>query len=249
MAIIVLSKKIGETPNEMINNYIKNYNKNNTYQIKKGCTIGKLDPMASGISICLFDNQCKNMKYYLDKEKVYEFKIIFGIKTDSDDTLGLITNGNEIGNINTEIIQKEILNFIGEYKQKYHKYSSICVTNKNNERNPLWKWTKENRLNEIEIPEKDVNVKTLEFLELKKYNFSILKKIIIENIRKVKGDFRQEDIIERWKNISHIKNINVGKFRIHCSSGFYVRQLVNDLCDKLNIYGTTYNINRIKIIL
>ena len=29
MAIIVLSKKLGETPNEMINNYIKNYNKNN----------------------------------------------------------------------------------------------------------------------------------------------------------------------------------------------------------------------------
>ena len=249
MAIIVLSKKIGETPNEMINNYIKNYNKNNTYQIKKGCTIGKLDPMASGVSICLFDNQCKNMKDYLDKEKIYEFKIIFGIQSDSDDTLGLITNGEEIQNINIETIQKEILNFIGQYKQKYHKYSSICVSNKNNERNPLWKWTKENRLNEIQIPEKDVNVKLLEFLELKKYNFNILKKIIIGNIRKVNGDFRQEEIIQRWKDITHIKNINVAKFKIHCSSGFYVRQLVNDLCNKLGIYGTTYNINRTQIIL
>jgi len=248
MAIIVLSKKIGETPNEMINNYIKNYNKNNTYQIKKGCTIGKLDPMASGVSICLFDNQCKNMKDYLDKEKIYEFKIIFGIQSDSDDTLGLITNGEE-KDIDIETIQKEISNFIGKYKQKYHKYSSICVSNDNNERKPLWKWTKENKLNEINIPEKEVNVKSLEFLELKKYNFNILKKIIIENISKVKGDFRQEQIINRWKEISHIKNINVAKFKIHCSSGFYVRQLVNDLCNKLGIYGTTYNINRTKIIL
>jgi tRNA pseudouridine55 synthase len=249
MAIIVLSKKIGETPNEMINNYIKNYNKNNQYQLKKGCTVGKLDPMASGISICLFDNQCSNMKDYLDKEKIYEFKIIFGIQSDSDDTLGLITNQQEIQDIDIQTIQKEILNFIGEYKQKYHKYSSICVFNKNNERNPLWKWTKENRLEEIEIPQKNVNVKLLEFLDLKIHNFNILKKIIIQNIRKVKGDFRQEKIIQRWKDISHIKNIFVGKFKIHCSSGFYVRQLVHDLCNKLQIYGIAYNINRTKIIL
>ena len=40
----------------------------------------------------------------------------------------------------------------------------------------------------------NVNVKLLEFLDLKIHNFNILKKIIIQNIRKVKGDFRQEKI-------------------------------------------------------
>lgn len=249
MPIIVLSKKIGETPKEMIENFIKENNKYNDYKIKKGCVVGKLDPMASGVSICLFDNHCKNMKKYLNKDKVYEFKIIFGLSTDSDDTLGLVTSGDIIEHINREKILSEIENFIGTYTQKYHKYSSICVANKNGERLPLWKWTKDNRIDEIEIPSKKVNVHELKFLELTYNNFSVLKKIIIENIKKVKGDFRQEEIINRWKNINHIKDVCIGKFRIKCSSGFYVRQLVNELCNNLNIPGTTYNINRTKIIL
>lgn len=249
MAIIVLYKKIGETPKEMIQNYIKNYNQHNDHQIKKGCVVGKLDPMASGVSICLFDNQCKNMQQYLDKSKVYEFKIIFGLSTDTDDTLGIVTDTYNVQNINIEKIIKELDEFIGIYKQKYHKYSSICIKNKNHERNPLWKWTKENRLDEIDIPSKTVNVNKLQLLELKSYNFNILKKIIINNITKVKGDFRQDEIIKTWKNTSHIENVFIGKFKIECSSGFYVRQLVNELCKKIGLLGTTYNINRTKIIL
>ena len=249
MPVVVLYKKIGETPNEMIQNYIKNYNKLNKYQIKKGCVVGKLDPMASGVSICLFDNECKNMEQYLHKNKIYEFKIIFGLSTDTDDTLGLITDTCNIQSIDIEKIIKELDKFIGIYQQKYHKYSSICIKNKNSERNPLWKWTKENRIQEIHIPSKTVKVDKLQLLELKSYNFDLLKKIIINNINKVKGDFRQDDIIKIWKNTTNFKNVFVGKFKIQCSSGFYVRQLVNELCKNIGILGTTYNINRTKIIL
>ena len=47
------------------------------------------------------------MKDYLDKEKIYEFKIIFGIQSDSDDTLGLIT---EEKNMNEWVSKKVAFN-------------------------------------------------------------------------------------------------------------------------------------------
>ena len=84
-------------------------------------------------------------------DKIYEFKILFGFKTDTYDILGLIENIN-----NNEIQVNRIIeytkNLIGKHEQYFPPYSSICVANKDNLRKPLWWWSKHKRLDEIEMP-------------------------------------------------------------------------------------------------
>ena len=44
--------------------------------------------------------------------------------------------------------------YLGKQKQKYPIYSSMVVKKKK----PLWLWAKENRLNEINIPSKEIEI-------------------------------------------------------------------------------------------
>ena len=100
------------------NQYKKNLNK------KKVCICGKLDPMAEGQLLLLFDNDCKNMNKHLIHDKTYVFKILWGFSTDTDDTFGLINKIHNINNvnINNTYINKHLKEFIGVYNQKFHKY-------------------------------------------------------------------------------------------------------------------------------
>jgi len=246
----LLYKEIGETPTQMINNYIDKYNnKYNNNKIKKGTVVGKLDPMACGQSICLFDEDCKNMNKYLYLKKIYKFKIIFGFDTDTNDILGLINSYEQINNINKDNLITNLQSFMGSHNQHYHNYSSICVQNKlTGERKPLWFWTKNNKLNEITIPSKNVYVDNLELIQLEISNFDIIKKQINTYINKLEGDFRQSEILQNWNNINNINNVFIGHFQITCSSGFYVRQLVKEFTKKINILGIAYEIERVDII-
>ena len=52
--------------------------------------------MAKGQLLLLFDEDCKLMIHFLEKRKVYQWDILWGIKTDTEDALGLITNEKKI---------------------------------------------------------------------------------------------------------------------------------------------------------
>ena len=50
---------------------------------------GRLDPMARGWVPILFDSECYNMNEYTNMKKMYQVRVVVGISTDSDDTLGI----------------------------------------------------------------------------------------------------------------------------------------------------------------
>ena len=214
---------------------------------KKVCICGKLDPLACGELLLLFDDECKLMNSYLSKRKIYQWEIIWGLQTDTEDAMGLIKNDINI-NFDKKYLLKIINTFTGDYLQYFHHYSSINVKNSNLEKNPLWKWSKENRLNEIVIPNKLVNVKYIKLLNTRKINLNSIKSDIIDTISIVKGDFRQSEIIEQWK-LYPDKEFYISKFEADVSSGFYIRELVKQLGISTNYLGLTLNINRIKIII
>ena len=66
--------------------------------------------MAQG-KLLLFDEECKKMDENLEHKKTYQLKIAWGFQTDTDDTLGLIT---EEKNINENMIKK-LVNNIEKY--------------------------------------------------------------------------------------------------------------------------------------
>lgn len=240
--MLIVNKPFGAEGTQIANSYKKLYNK------KKVVICGKLDPMASGELLLLFDNECKMMNNYLDKYKVYKWKIVWGLSTDTSDPLGLITDTIDI-TIDEDKIIEELQQFVSNQShQIFHKYSAICLTNKDGERKPLWRWTKENRLDEIIIPKKAVDVKYIKMLNTEVVEDITLKKYILSNLEKISGDFRQEEIKEMWKKFKK-KNIYISEFEGHVSSGYYIRQFVEDFGKHLGYLGMALDITRIKIVI
>lgn len=256
------TKPLSLTSNEFIV-YLKREKK-----IKdKACYCGRLDPMARGKMLILEGDECKQMSNYLNKDKIYEFIIVFGMSTDTDDIMGLFNKKSSSTNFSflkqEKIFNKKFQNALQKLKinkyQKYHKYSSY-VLRKNGKRKPLWEWEKMNQLSENEIPRKEVKIYELKeinkcYLDLK--DLLIRWTELIDNVNK-KHKFRQNEIIQQYKTLIeqvHEQNkvrkepmkILCVKYKIKVSSGFYVRQFICDLKREIDFPLLVYDINRVSI--
>lgn len=252
--LVILNKKEGETPLESLEKFrFKNKIPENvpmTYA-------GRLDPMASGLLIVLTGEECKKKEKYLKLDKEYEFQVLFGFTTDTYDILGKITHSNiprpndrnlSVGQVTNyrigeleKSIKKEIKKFKGNIIQKYPIYSSKVVLGK-----PLFSYARKGE--DVEIPEREVYIKELKFLKIKKIDNRKLLDDIQKRINKVKGDFRQKEIIKLWKK--ELKNKNtylITDFKIKCSSGTYVRSIANSLGYNLKIPSLAFSIKRTKV--
>ncbi len=108
------------------------------------------------------------------------------------------------------------------------------------------------QMKEVEVPEREVNVKSLKFLKLRKVSNKKLLENIEKRIKKVKGDFRQEEILKIWsKELTKDENFAsvfpIVRFQVVCTSGTYVRGIAHNLGEKMDIPALAFSIKRIKI--
>lgn len=240
----LVNKKEGETPLECLE----------SFRIKKKIAkdvpmtyAGRLDPMASGLMILLIGEECKNKDKYLGLDKEYEFEILFGFATDTYDILGKIISARkdlaEKDQLN-KLIKKNLKYFKGKIVQKYPMYSAKTVSGKQ-----LHEYARTGE--QIEVPEKNVEIKTLKFKKLRKIKVQTLLKNIEKRIAKVNGDFRQKEILEIWKNELGAekmpKHFFCASFRSRVSSGTYIRSISYDLGARLRIPALAFKIKRTKI--
>src|SRR4029079_18307336 len=92
----------------------------------------------------------------------------------------------------TKQIRNNLKNFTGKFVQQYPIYSSKTVNGKQ-----LFEYARAGT--PVEIPEREVRVKELKFLKLRKINNKKLLANIEKRINKVKGDFRQKEILKIWR--------------------------------------------------
>lgn len=209
---------------------------------------GRLDPMARGVLLVLVGEEVKEKEKYLNLDKEYEFEVLFGFATDTYDILGKVLNDSKLKITNyklTERIKKELINFTGEFKQKYPMYSSKTVKGK-----PLFSYAR--NFKKVEVPSREVKVKSLKFLKIRKINNKKLLANIQKRIKKVKGDFRQAEILKIWhkklsKKNNFYLNFYIGSFKIKCSSGTYVRGIAYSLGKEIKIPSLAYSIKRTRV--
>lgn len=215
--VICVYKEIGETPLEAISKL--NINEKLSY-------IGRLDPLADGLMLVLVGEENKNREAYLNLPKTYEFEFICGLRTDTYDVLGLVEECGDGGYKKIET---------GKRTQKYPPYSSKPVDGK-----PLFMWAREGK--KVDLPEREIEIFESEILEERNVSAKELKEIIISKINLVKGDFRQEEIIKRWEEVLTEGEYKIVKGEITCSSGTYIRSLVNEsgCCATLSITRTKF---------
>ncbi|HEY9583510.1 MAG TPA: hypothetical protein VJI66_00920 [Candidatus Paceibacterota bacterium] len=215
-------KKVGETPLECL----KRLRAEENISLEVPMTYaGRLDPMAEGQLIILIGDECKEKNKYTDLDKEYEVEVLLGVETDSYDVLGVINK------VYLNKKEPDLGKFIGKFDQKYPIYSSKIISMK-----------------EIpdEMPVKEVEIYSIESLGNREIKGQDISKEATEKIGKVKGDFRQNEIIKRWNefNDKYGQEIfKIIKIKVVCSSGTYMRSLAQ------NMGGLAFSINRIKIML
>ena len=128
-------------------------------------------------------------------------------------------------------------------------FSSYRVSNKDGLVNPLWWWAKNNRIDEIEIPKIKKELYEYTIGKLDTITCDELKTTAITRIDSIErtNDFNQDFLIEKWENLEYLKNdlFSILEIQVKVSSGFYIRQLVEDIGKYLDVKTTTFEIERL----
>lgn len=187
--LLVVNKEKNLTSRDVVNNLTKIFN------TKKIGHTGTLDPIATGVLVCLFGKYTKlvDLLTSLDKEYIAEIKL--GIKTDTGDITGSIIE-NKSFNITKDNIIKVFEKFPQKYEQTVPKYSAVKINGKK-----LYEYARNNI--EIELPKREVSIFSLELIDYE-------KDIIKFKTHVSKGTYIRsliEDICEKLGTIGTMNNL------------------------------------------
>ncbi len=225
--VIISIKNIGETPLECLERV--------RLEEKIGAKVpmtyaGRLDPMSEGVLIILVGDECKNKEKYLGMNKEYEIEVLFGVKTDTQDVLGII-NGLNMEKAGEIDLQK----YVGKFEQTYPRYSSKIIAMKEVPK---------------EMPTKAVEIYSIEKLEERELSGIGIAEIAIGKIALVTGDFRQKEIIEEWKAFAEEfgkLDFKIWRLKVKCSSGTYMRTLAERMGKDAGVGAIAYSIKRVRV--
>ena len=212
-------KPIGVTCGELVTQL------RHTHNYTKIAFCGRLDPMAHGKMLCIYDDETKNTKQHLEHNKTYEFRFVIGLSTDTTDTMGLFNNEDYLNEMDINVLLEYINNIKinTSFPQKYHKFSSFTPPTKdiiqNNLSNcndgitddivdgkmkkmPLWYWSSKG----IKTKDyyKDVTIFNLEIISVTDVMINEIISEAITNIQKVTNqkEFRIPLILEQYSKIN-----------------------------------------------
>lgn len=238
--IILISKRVGETMGELVLRARAEYGLGSDEKITYA---GRLDPLARGLVILLHGKARFDKDTYLKLPKRYEFDLLLGVSTDTGDVLGKVLR---IDKEHREHAQSDLdeacSNLVGEHLQTYPAYSSRRIEGK-----PLFEHTRAG--NKVVVPTKKIQITELTSKKLRTVDRDDFVKHVLETVPKVRGDFRQGEIIDTWKE--HAKLLTgalfTSKIEVACSSGTYMRVLAEKIASELGTFGLAMNIHRTEI--
>ena len=128
-----------------------------TGQRKIGHT-GTLDPEAEGVLPVCLGRATKVCDLLTDRDKTYEAVLLLGIRTDTQDVTGTVTDRGDIQGITREMVEQAARKYVGEYDQIPPMYSALKVNGKK-----LYELAREGKT--IERKARRVRIDELEILE------------------------------------------------------------------------------------
>ena len=128
-----------------------------TGQRKIGHT-GTLDPEAEGVLPVCLGRATKVCDLLTDRDKTYEAVLLLGIRTDTQDVTGTVTDRGDIQGITREMVEQAAKKYVGEYDQIPPMYSALKVNGKK-----LYELAREGKT--IERKARRVRIYELEILE------------------------------------------------------------------------------------
>lgn len=234
----IINKPVGITSYDVIRKLKKDYPR------QKIGHAGTLDPLASGVLICLIGkDETKNQSIYMDVSKVYEFDVLLGFSTDTYDILGLPILGNTFNS--TDDLDKYVSDFKGVIQQKVPPFSAVKIQGM-----PLYRWYLSGKIDEVEVPIKEINVEEIDVINKRVVKSDVLLSEITETLNKVRKGFRKEDVLDEWnKQLKDMrdKEFTIVTIRAKVSKGTYVRAIAHELGVKLGTGGCITRLVRTKV--
>ena len=210
--ILVVNKKKDFTSRDVVNKLSKILNN------KKIGHTGTLDPLATGVLVCLTGKYTKLVDMITALEKEYIAEIKLGIKTDTLDITGNVLETSEIEPFNLEYIKETLNSFIGKYEQVVPKYSAVQINGKR-----LYEYARNNE--EIELPKRLVEIKNIELLSYEKD--SIKFKVLVS-----KGTYIRsliQDICEKLNTIGTMNSlVRTKQGNFHIENSYTLIDILNN---------------------
>ena len=185
--LLLVNKDKNMTSRDVINKL------NHIFSMKKIGHTGTLDPLATGVMVCLFGKYTKLVDLITSYNKEYIAEIKLGVKTDTLDITGNVIETQNIKVTNEDIL-KVFSNFPKEYMQKVPIYSAVKINGKK-----LYEYARNNQL--IELPKRKVNIYNLELI-------SFNKDIITFKVKVSKGTYIRSLINDLCKKLNTIGTMN-----------------------------------------
>lgn len=243
--VLNLYKRKSETPLQTTERFVEAHPE---YAGQKMTYAGRLDPMAEGLLVVLVGDKAKERDAYTGLDKDYDFELMFGVETDTLDTLGIISKTVDLSVKRLPTIDEvraALGKYMGTFEQEYPAYSSKVVNGVS-----LFEYARRGTINTITIPKHQVTVSRLEVTSVTEVGREELGQNVLSSIAAVRGDFRQKHIAEAWEKYlseSAPETFAVYRLSVSCGSGFYVRQLVSDLGRHFGLGAVTLSIVRTRV--
>ena len=171
--------------------------------IKKIGHAGTLDPFATGVLAVALGEATKSISYF-NASKFYQFRVLFGISKDTDDSTGktLQTSDAIPSKKDIDVCLK---NFIGSQQQVPPRYSAVKINGKR-----AYKLARENKT--FEIKSKEVNIQKLTCLATEKKEEFIFTMECSSGtyVRSFARDLGK--MLNTFAHVSELRRIKIGKF-------------------------------------
>lgn len=216
--LIVVNKDKYKTSRDIVNEL------NIIFGTKKIGHTGTLDPIATGVLVCVIGKYTKLVNILVNDKKEYIAEIKLGIKTDTLDITGNVIS-KENFSITKESILKVFKLFPKTYLQTVPLYSSVHVNGKR-----LYNYARSNI--EVTLPKREVTIYNLELI-------SFSNDIITFKVEVSKGTYIRSLIQDICSNLNTIGTMNnlirtqQGSFNINNS--YTIEDIKNGNYKLLNI--------------
>lgn len=149
--LLLVDKEAGMTSHDVVHKLRK------IFKIKSIGHGGTLDPLATGLLVCMIGEATKLSQYVMAGDKTYEVGIRLGVKTDTGDITGNIIEENLMTLPSEEAVKEAISGLTGSLDLPVPKYSAVKVGGKK-----LYQYAREKM--DVEIPVKTMVIHQAKYL-------------------------------------------------------------------------------------
>lgn len=237
---MVLQKRRGETAAQCV----RRYREMNPKMSDGAMThVGRTDPMSEGVLLALLGDENNKRSNYAALAETYRMEVLFGIATDTFDSLGKITAFEPVVPLRRFAVEKALNEFRGKVGLSEPAITSKTVMGKS-----LVDWSRLFR--PATLPKREATVYDIELKSWYQAPEAAVLSFVLEGIERVSGDFRQSDVRYLWKRYlseNGARKFPTATIELTVSAETPVRSIAAGIGEELGVPSLALRIVRTKV--